>query len=64
MAEFFASGERPDPVDDGLALHAAASRARLAMVTAAAAVRTAVGHARRGPPMTRVLWFRFIMARR
>jgi hypothetical protein len=41
-------------VDDGLPLHAAASRARLAVVMMATAVRAAGGHARR---MTRMLSF-------
>jgi len=34
------------------------------MVMTAAAVRAAAGHAGREPPTARVLWFRFIMARR
>jgi hypothetical protein len=49
--------EPPEPVDDGLLLHAAASRTRAAVAMTAAAVRAASGHARRGRRMTRVLWF-------
>jgi hypothetical protein len=46
--------EPPEPVDDGLPLHAAASRARAAVAMMAAAARAGRGHARR---MTRVLSF-------
>jgi hypothetical protein len=45
------------PVDDGLRLHAAASRARAAVAMMAAAVRAGGGPARRGRRMTRVLSF-------
>jgi hypothetical protein len=40
--------------DDGLPLHAAASRARLAVAMMAAAVRATGGHARHGRRMTRM----------
>jgi len=49
--------EPPGPVDDGLPLHAAASRTRAAAAMMAAAVRAVGGHARRGQRMTRMLWF-------
>jgi len=49
--------EPPEPVDDGLPLHAAASRTRAAVAMRAAAVRAVGGHARRGRRMTRVLSF-------
>jgi len=52
-----ACGEPADPVDDGLPLHAAASRATAAVAMMAATVRVAGGPARRGRRMTRVLWF-------
>jgi hypothetical protein len=45
------------PVDDGLPLHADASRARAAVAMMAAAVRGRCGPARRGRCMTRVLSF-------
>jgi hypothetical protein len=45
--------EPPDPVDDGLLLHAAASRATAAAAMTAAAARAAGGHARRSRRMTR-----------
>jgi len=45
------------PVDDGLPLHAAASRARLAVAMMAVAVRAVGGHARHGRRMRRMLWF-------
>jgi hypothetical protein len=57
LAEPPAFGEPPELVDDGLPLHAAASRARAAVAMTAAAVRAAGGHARRRRHMTRVLWF-------
>jgi hypothetical protein len=44
-------------VDDGLPLHAAASRARAAVAMVAAAARAAIGRVRRGRHMTRVLSF-------
>jgi hypothetical protein len=44
-------------VDDGLPLHAAVSRATLAMAMMAAAVRAAGGHARHGQRMTRMRLF-------
>jgi hypothetical protein len=50
-----AFGEPPEPVDDGLPPHAAASRARAAVAAMAAAIRAAGGRARRGRRMTRVL---------
>jgi hypothetical protein len=52
-----AFAEPPEPVDDGLLLHAAASRARAAVAMVAAAVRAVRGDARRGRRMTRVLSF-------
>src|SRR6266700_1714855 len=48
--------EPPEPVEDGLPLHAA-SRARAAAAMMAAAVRAVGGLARRGRRMTRVLSF-------
>jgi hypothetical protein len=50
-------GELPGPVDGGLPLHAAASRAGPGVAMTAAAVRAAGGHPRRGRRMTRMLWF-------
>src|SRR5258708_4805701 len=47
----------PGSVDDGLLLHAAASRARAAVAMMAAAVRAVGGRARRGRRMRRALWF-------
>src|SRR6266436_8082872 len=52
-----ACDEPPEPVDDVLPLHAAASRARAVVAMMAAAVRAAAGHARRDRRMTRVLSF-------
>jgi hypothetical protein len=52
-----AAGEPPEPVDDGLPLHAAAKRARAAVAMTAAAVRAVGGRARHGLRMTRVLSF-------
>jgi hypothetical protein len=48
-----ACGEPPELVDDGLPLHAAAGRARAAVVMRAAAVRAARGDGRCGRGMTR-----------
>lgn len=52
-----AFGEPPELVDDGLPLHAAASRVSAPVVMIAAAVRAGGGHARRGLRMMRMLWF-------
>ncbi|MGH2928897.1 MAG: hypothetical protein ACRDL8_11900 [Solirubrobacteraceae bacterium] len=49
--------EPPEPADDGLPLHAAASRARAAVAMTAAAVRALGDPARRGRRLTRVPWF-------
>jgi hypothetical protein len=57
FAEPPAFAEPPEPVDDGLLLHAAASRPRAAVAMMAAAVRAVRGDARRGRRMTRVLSF-------
>jgi len=48
--------EPPEPVEDGLPLHAA-SRARMAVAMMAAVVRAVGGLVRRGRCMTRVLSF-------
>src|SRR5215472_7359293 len=50
-----AFGEPPEPVEDGLLLHAAASRARAAVAMMAAVIRAVGGHARRGRHMTQAL---------
>jgi hypothetical protein len=52
-----AFNEPPEPVDDGLPLHAAASRTKAAVAITADAVRAVGGRARRGRRMTRVPWF-------
>src|SRR5258708_34549645 len=52
MGEFAAPpafGEPPDPMDDGLPLHAAASSAAAAMTVMTAATRTRRGQGGRGP---------------
>jgi hypothetical protein len=54
FAEPPAFDEPPATVDDGLLLHAVATRARATMAMMAAAVRAAGGRARRGGRTTRV----------
>jgi hypothetical protein len=55
--------EPPEPEDDGLPPHAAASRARTVAAVMAAAVRAIGGRARHGRRMTRVLSFIMVSLR-